>query len=52
MTLTALLKGSPPPAPKVRGRSGVRAIVVAAPKDQKHTLDWWIEYLRTHWEAG
>jgi len=33
-----------------RGRWGVRRIVYQVPKYEKHTLEWWQQWLVDHWE--
>ncbi len=36
--------------PKKRGRKGVRNIVYQAPPMQRETLEWWLDFIRAHWE--
>ena len=38
-------------APKLRGRKGVKLIIMRASPYEKHDLAWWQAWLAEHWDG-
>jgi len=48
MSLLLMRRTTPP---KLRGRKGVKLIIMQAPPFEKHDLAWWQAWLAEHWEG-